>query len=89
MLPSSPMRAAQFRSAYGPKYQYEPNFHGWNKTALLRLGARTAMYGGALGFGALFFVSGIPRIRVDILQNVPFLGRYFVKEDVDPADNPF
>jgi hypothetical protein len=31
-------------------------------------GVKTAAFGGALGFAALFFASGIPRVKTDILQ---------------------
>ncbi|PFH61912.1 hypothetical protein XA68_15785 [Ophiocordyceps unilateralis] len=82
-------RPPSFKSAYGPKYQHQPNIRGWNRTAILRLGVRAGLYGGAAGVAALLFTSGIPRIRVDIMERIPFVGRYFVKEPVNPADNPF
>lgn len=31
-------------------------------------GIKTAFFGGSLGFAALFFASGIPRVQKDILQ---------------------
>ncbi|PHH92253.1 hypothetical protein CDD83_8178 [Cordyceps sp. RAO-2017] len=89
MVSPTPFRAAEFRSSYGPKYHFQPNLHGWNQTAITRLGFRTALFGGAGGLAALFFVSGIPRVREDVLQHLPFVGSLFVKEPVDPADNPF
>jgi ubiquinol-cytochrome c reductase subunit 10 len=52
------------------------------------LGAKSAAFGGALGFAVIFFASGIPRVKRDILQNLPVIGGYFVDE-VHPADNPF
>ncbi|RDA89660.1 hypothetical protein CP533_3905 [Ophiocordyceps camponoti-saundersi (nom. inval.)] len=82
-------RAPSFKSAYGPKYQHQPNIHGWNKTAVMRICLRTGMYGGAAGVAALLFVSGIPRVRTDIMERIPFVGHFFVKEPVNPADNPF
>ncbi|RCI10634.1 hypothetical protein L249_4466 [Ophiocordyceps polyrhachis-furcata BCC 54312] len=81
--------AANFKSAYGPKYQHQANIHGWNKTALMRIGIRAGMYGGAAGVAALLFVSGIPRVRTDIMERIPFVGHFFVKEPANPADNPF
>lgn len=36
-------------------------------TILIR-GVKSAAFGGALGFAALFFASGIPRVKRDILQ---------------------
>jgi Ubiquinol-cytochrome-c reductase complex subunit (QCR10) len=65
-------------------------------------GVKTAAFGGALGFAVLFFASGIPRVKSDVLQvramppdcfdetnmekGLPFIGGYFIKE-VHPADN--
>lgn len=71
------------------RYQYQPNIGGWNRTAILRVSVRLGLYGGAAGVAALLFTSGIPRIRVDIMERIPFVGHFFVKEPVDPADNPF
>ncbi|KFH41818.1 hypothetical protein ACRE_074670 [Hapsidospora chrysogenum ATCC 11550] len=51
-------------------------------------GIKTAAFGGSLGFAALFFASGIPRVQKDILQGIPIVGKWFHKE-VHPADNPF
>ncbi|KYK59142.1 hypothetical protein DCS_00272 [Drechmeria coniospora] len=82
-------RAASFKSAYGPKYHYEPNLNGLNKTTLFRLGLRTASFGGAAAIAAIFYTSGIPRIQRDILQPIPFFGKFFIKEEVPASDNPF
>ncbi|KAM4060500.1 ubiquinol-cytochrome-c reductase complex subunit (QCR10) domain-containing protein [Hirsutella rhossiliensis] len=89
MVSPTPFRAAEFRSAYGPKYQFQPNLNGMNKTALTRLGFRTAFFGGAAGVAALLFVSGIPRVRQDVLQKLPFVGNLFIKEEPPASDNPF
>lgn len=37
-------------------------------TDSLSSGTKTAAFGGAIGVAALFFTSGIPRIKSDILQ---------------------
>ncbi|QPH17899.1 hypothetical protein C2857_002815 [Epichloe festucae Fl1] len=71
------------------RYTFQPHLDGWNKTTLFRNTLRTASYGGAAAVGLLYYVSGIPRVQEDILQKIPFVGRYFVKEEVDPQDNPF
>ncbi|GAB0133456.1 hypothetical protein EsDP_00001863 [Epichloe bromicola] len=89
MVYQTPVRAAEFKSAYGPKYTFQPHLNSWNKTTIFRSTLRTASYGGAAVVGLLFYVSGIPRIQEDILQKIPFAGRYFVKEEVNPQDNPF
>ncbi|KAL6862923.1 hypothetical protein ACO1O0_003166 [Amphichorda felina] len=89
MVSQTPFRAAEFRSAYGPNYQYQPNFYGFTSRMGLRLGVKTAAFGGAIGFAAIFFASGIPRVKSDILQHLPIIGGRFVKPEVHPADNPF
>ncbi|KAF4126915.1 ubiquinol-cytochrome c reductase subunit 10 [Geosmithia morbida] len=88
MVSPTPFRAAEFRSAYGPKYQFQPHLGGITLKTFTRYSAKSAAFGGFLGVAALFYTSGIPRIQTDILQKVPFIGSYFVKE-IHPADNPF
>ncbi|KAG5928415.1 hypothetical protein E4U42_000711 [Claviceps africana] len=89
MVFQTPVRAAEFKSAYGPKYTFQPNLKGWNKTTMYRAALRSAPFGGAAVVGLLFYVSGIPRVKEDILQNIPVVGRYFVKQEIHPQDNPF
>lgn len=51
--------------------------------------ARTAAAFGAVGGAVvLYFLADVPRIRKDIMQKIPLLGDYFVKE-IPPEDNPF
>ena len=45
-------------------------------------------FAASLGFGGLYFISYVPRVREDIMRNVPIIGPYFVKE-VPPEDDPF
>ena len=45
-------------------------------------------FGASAGVFALFFFDGVPRVRKDILQKVPFIGDFFVHE-IAPEDNPF
>ncbi|KAI9158203.1 Alpha-1,2 glucosyltransferase alg-10 [Paramyrothecium foliicola] len=96
MVSRTPFRAAEFRSAYGPKYvpdsypptyHYQPNFAGFTSQSALRLGLKSAAFGGSLGVALVLFVSGIPRVQKDILQKLPIVGSAFVKEPVHPADN--
>lgn len=47
-----------------------------------------AGFAGALGITAVFFFAEIPRMSQDVMQNIPILGDYFVKE-IPPEDNPF
>lgn len=51
-------------------------------------GGMAAGFGGVAGFFALFFFAEVPRVSKDIMQKVPILGDYFVKE-IPPEDNPF
>ena len=46
------------------------------------------LFGGMAGVFALFFFSGVPKVRDDIMQNLPVVGGFFHKE-VAPEDNPF
>ncbi|KAF2710916.1 hypothetical protein K504DRAFT_453948 [Pleomassaria siparia CBS 279.74] len=45
-------------------------------------------FGGVAGIFALFFFAEVPKVSKDIMQKVPILGSYFVKE-IAPEDNPF
>ncbi|MCJ1368157.1 hypothetical protein MMC16_007298 [Acarospora aff. strigata] len=47
-----------------------------------------AGFGAVAGIFALFFFSDVPKVRKDIMQKMPVIGEYFVKE-VPPSDNPF
>ncbi|KAF4974519.1 hypothetical protein FZEAL_8587 [Fusarium zealandicum] len=88
MVSYTPIRMAEFKSAYGPKYQAQPNLAGFTIQSATRIGTRLAMYGAPAAVGVLLFANGIPRVQRDILQQIPFLAGYFTKE-VHPADNPF
>ncbi|KAJ6447196.1 glucosyltransferase [Purpureocillium lavendulum] len=50
-------------------------------------GLRTASFGGAGVIAALLYVSGIPRVQRDVLQKIPFVGKYFIKEELPASDN--
>jgi hypothetical protein len=89
MVSRTPFRAAEFRSAYGPKYTFQPNFAGTTSRSAFRVGLKTAGFGASLGVALILFVSGIPRVQKDILQKLPFVGGSFVKQPPHPADNPF
>jgi hypothetical protein len=89
MVSRTPFRAAEFRSAYGPKYNFQPNFEGWNSQRALRMGLKTGAFGASLGVALILFASGIPRVQRDILQKIPIVGSAFIKEPIHPADNAF
>ncbi|KAF5019241.1 hypothetical protein F66182_8757 [Fusarium sp. NRRL 66182] len=86
MVSYTPIRMAEFKSAYGPKYHSQPNVAGFTTQSAIRIGSRLAMYGAPAVVGVLLFANGIPRVQRDILQKVPFIGGYFRKE-IHPADN--
>ncbi|KAF4995818.1 hypothetical protein FGRMN_4880 [Fusarium graminum] len=86
MVSYTPIRMAEFKSAYGPKYHAQPNVAGFTAQSAFRIGSRLAMYGAPAGVAVLLFANGIPRVQRDILQKIPILGSYFHK-DVHPADN--
>ncbi|KAI0161898.1 ubiquinol-cytochrome-c reductase complex subunit-domain-containing protein [Hypoxylon sp. FL1284] len=91
MVFQTPVRRAgvpAYKSPYGPKYHYQPNVGGWTMKQLAGLGLKTGAFGGVALFAVIFYASGIPRVKQDILQKVPFIGGYFVKE-IPPSDNPF
>ncbi|KAM0666993.1 hypothetical protein ACQRIT_005682 [Beauveria bassiana] len=88
MVSATPFRRAEFKSAYGPKYQFQPNFHGWSSQTIFRSAFRLSLFGGAAAVGALLFTSGIPRIQHDILDKIPGMAQFYRKE-VHPQDNPF
>lgn len=61
---------------------------GMSAGKAVRYGTIASGFGVAAGVFALFFFSDIPKVRTDILQRIPVIGDYWVKE-VAPEDNPF
>lgn len=49
-------------------------------------GAILGTFGVAAGVGALFFLGEVPRVRRDILQQLPFLDQYYDRR-IAPEDN--
>ncbi|GAW26014.1 putative alpha- glucosyltransferase alg-10 protein [Rosellinia necatrix] len=91
MVFQTPIRRAQYptyKSPYGPKYHYQPNVAGWSVGQLTKLGVTSGAFGGVALFAVIFFASGIPRVKTDILQKVPFIGNHFINE-IPASDNPF
>ncbi|RMZ86439.1 hypothetical protein DV736_g6332, partial [Chaetothyriales sp. CBS 134916] len=77
-----------YKSPYGPKTTQLPNIKGTTLTTALRYGSIAAGFGVAAGIFAVYFFGEVPRVRKDILQNVPVVGEYWVRE-IAPEDNPF
>lgn len=49
-------------------------------------GFKSGAFGGVALFAVIFYASGIPRVQRDILQKIPFVGSYFIKE-IPASDN--
>ncbi|KAI0006242.1 ubiquinol-cytochrome-c reductase complex subunit-domain-containing protein [Xylariaceae sp. FL0662B] len=85
-------RAAQYssyKSPYGPKYHYQPNIAGFTMRQMAGFTFKTGAFGGVALFAVIYYASGIPRVQQDVLQNIPLIGGWFVKEPVPASDNPF
>lgn len=85
----NPIYPTQFRSKFAPKYHYQPTVAGLNFKQLSRVGYKLAGFGGVALFGVIFYVSNVPRVRKDVLLNLPVVGNLFVKEPLPASDNPF
>ncbi|KAL4807150.1 ubiquinol-cytochrome-c reductase complex subunit-domain-containing protein [Aspergillus unguis] len=88
---SQTLRRAAAQSARSPlagKYSVNPNFHGLTVNDATKIGGIAATFGVSAGVFALFFFGEIPRVRKDILQQLPFFDTYLDKT-IAPEDNPF
>lgn len=54
----------------------------------MKFGTTAAGFGIVAGIFAMQFFSDVPKVRTDIMQKLPVVGEYFVRE-VPPEDNPF
>ncbi|KAI0478416.1 ubiquinol-cytochrome-c reductase complex subunit-domain-containing protein [Xylariaceae sp. FL0804] len=81
-------RQGPYKSQYGPKYQYQRNLMGITPKQLFGTGMKAGLYGGVALFAVIFYASGVPRVKKDILQKVPVIGEYFINE-VPASDSPF
>jgi len=79
----------QYRSPFGPQQVKQGgHFGSFSYKSLGRLGITLGAFGGVAGFAALFFAEGVPRVRRDVLQKIPIIGSYWIRE-IPPSDNPF
>ncbi|CAI2164920.1 9669_t:CDS:2 [Funneliformis geosporum] len=60
-----------------PIIKFQPHFMRITPERARRWAPSVMAFTGALGIAALLFVEPIPRIRQDILSNVPILGNYW------------
>ncbi|KAK0669294.1 ubiquinol-cytochrome-c reductase complex subunit-domain-containing protein [Cercophora samala] len=93
-FPTPVRRAAypEYKSPYGPKYQYQPHVGTITAKTVTNFGVKAGLFGGVALFGVIFLASGVPKVYNDVLGNIPVVGaslqNYFTKK-VHPADNPF
>ncbi|EME47205.1 hypothetical protein DOTSEDRAFT_69227 [Dothistroma septosporum NZE10] len=83
-----PQTVKAYQSPYGPKYTRTVNFYGVGLQGLARAGLLAGGFGASAAVFALFFFDGVPRVQKDIIQKIPFVGKFFVHE-IPPEDNPF
>jgi ubiquinol-cytochrome c reductase subunit 10 len=67
-------------------YKIVPNINGWTVKSFTKLGVTLGSFGAVAGIAVLFIMEGIPRVRRDILQQVPVMGDYWVRE-IPASDN--
>lgn len=62
--------------------------HQWYMLTLNYSAIMTGLFGVAAVTGLVLFFDEVPRVRKDILQKLPIVGSYFLRE-IPPEDNPF
>ncbi|EZF23841.1 hypothetical protein H112_03545 [Trichophyton rubrum D6] len=77
-----------YRSPFAPKYTVPTKIAGLTTTQVMRLMPMATTMGAATGIFAIFFLGDVPRIREDILMNIPIIGSYWDRL-IAPEDNPF
>ncbi|KAJ5232919.1 hypothetical protein N7468_005875 [Penicillium chermesinum] len=80
--------AAQAGTAFGPKIAIPPRVAGFDMKSAINAGTLAASFGVFAGTAALFMLGDVPRVRRDILQQLPFLDNY-LDRTIPPEDNPF
>ncbi|KAI2003282.1 hypothetical protein LOZ67_004454 [Ophidiomyces ophidiicola] len=68
------------------RYTIAPNFHGFTLAQATKAGVIASGFGVAAGIFAVFFFGEVPRVRQDILMNVPVIGGYWERK-IAPEDN--
>ncbi|KAI5284792.1 hypothetical protein KEM54_001070, partial [Ascosphaera aggregata] len=59
---------------------------GMTTTKVTRVARIAGRFGVFAGTAALFFLGEIPRVRMDVLENIPVIGSYWHRE-IPPEDN--
>ncbi|OZJ06296.1 hypothetical protein BZG36_00680 [Bifiguratus adelaidae] len=63
-----------------PRIRTSSSFLNITPEMLVRLSPSLAGWGAAAGLGALYFLSGVPIVKRDILSKVPVIGEQFKVE---------
>ncbi|EEH04007.1 hypothetical protein HCBG_08133 [Histoplasma capsulatum G186AR] len=66
----------------------QPQFAGFPLKTVTRYGTIASAFGATAGIFAVFFFGEVPRVRKDILMNIPVIGGYW-ERSIPPEDNPF
>ncbi|QVM09608.1 hypothetical protein D8B26_004263 [Coccidioides posadasii str. Silveira] len=77
-----------YRSPYAPRYSIPLHFKGFTLAHATKFGSIASGFGVAAGIFAVFFLGDVPRVREDILMNIPVIGSYWERH-IAPEDNPF
>ncbi|KAJ5896376.1 uncharacterized protein N7473_005775 [Penicillium subrubescens] len=75
-------------SAFAPKYTVPRMVAGFTIPSAIQAGTLAASFGVFAGTAALFMFGEVPRVRRDILQQIPGLDTYYDRR-IAPEDNPF
>ncbi|KAI5862023.1 ubiquinol-cytochrome-c reductase complex subunit-domain-containing protein [Durotheca rogersii] len=69
------------------RYHYQPNLSGWTFKQAVSFGFKSGAFGGVALVGVLFYASGIPRVKRDILEKIPLIGGYFAPKEIPASDS--
>ncbi|KAK2785895.1 hypothetical protein FQN52_009184 [Onygenales sp. PD_12] len=70
------------------RYTVQPNIAGYTLKNAIKFGTIASGFGVTAGIFAVFFFGEIPRVRKDILMNIPVIGGYW-ERSIPAEDNPF
>ncbi|OJD10447.1 hypothetical protein AJ78_08546 [Emergomyces pasteurianus Ep9510] len=68
------------------RYKNQPHFGGLSLKTAARYGTIASAFGVSAGVFAVFFFGEVPRVRKDILMNIPVIGGYW-ERSIPPEDN--
>ncbi|OAT11869.1 hypothetical protein BDBG_17587 [Blastomyces gilchristii SLH14081] len=85
---ASPASTTNHRSPFALRYKKQPHYAGFPLKTSVRYGTIATAFGATAGIFAVFFFGEVPRVRKDILMNIPVIGGYW-ERSIPPEDNPF